>query len=57
MSSRRAMTPFKAGLLTAVVLGLLAFFGFTKANPFTDPYVLKAAFRDVRSLKPARPCE
>jgi phospholipid/cholesterol/gamma-HCH transport system substrate-binding protein len=55
VSSRRAMTPFKAGLLTAVVLAMLAFFGFTKANPFTDPYVLKAAFRDVRSLKPRSP--
>ena len=55
VSSRRAMTPFKAGLLAAVVLVLLAFFGFTKANPFADPYELKAAFRDVRSLKPRSP--
>jgi virulence factor Mce-like protein len=49
------MTPFKAGLLAAVVLGLLVFFGFSKANPFADPYELKAAFRDVRSLKPRSP--
>ncbi len=55
MSARRAMTPFKAGLLAAVVLGLLAFFGFTKTNPFDNPYELKAAFRDVRSLKPRSP--
>ena len=55
MSSPRSMTPFKAGLLAAVVLALLIFFGFSKANPFANPYELKAAFREVRSLKPRSP--
>jgi phospholipid/cholesterol/gamma-HCH transport system substrate-binding protein len=49
------MTPFKAGLLTAVVLALLAFFGFSKANPFSNPFELNAAFRDARNLKPRSP--
>ncbi len=55
MTGRRGLTPFKAGLLTAVILVLLAYFGFSKDNPFANPYELKAAFRDVRSLKPRSP--
>ena len=52
----RAMsTLFKAGVLAAVLLVLLAYFGFTKANPFANPYELKAVFRDVQSLKPRSP--
>ena len=35
------MTPFKAGLLALVLIGTFAYFGFTKINPFSDPYVLK----------------
>ena len=34
----RAVTNFRAGLLAIVVVGLGAFFGFTKTNPFADPY-------------------
>ena len=49
---RAPITPFKAGLLAVVVLVVLAYFGFTKANPFSNPYELKAAFRDARNLKP-----
>jgi phospholipid/cholesterol/gamma-HCH transport system substrate-binding protein len=49
---RAPVTPFKAGLLALVVLVVLGYFGFTKANPFSNPYELKAAFRDARNLKP-----
>jgi len=49
---RRPVTPFKAGLLALVVLVVLAYFGFTNANPFSNPYELKADFRDARNLKP-----
>ena len=31
------MTPFRAGVLALVVVSLLYYFGFTKANPFSNP--------------------
>ena len=49
------MTTFKAGILALTTLLLLAYFGFTKANPFANPYELKAMFRDVQTLKPRSP--
>ena len=49
------MTPFRAGLLAIVLIGVLAFFGFTKANPFSNPYELKATFDTANNLKPRSP--
>jgi phospholipid/cholesterol/gamma-HCH transport system substrate-binding protein len=49
------MSPFKAGVLAVTTLLLLAYFGFTKANPFSNPYELHAMFRDVKNLKPRSP--
>jgi phospholipid/cholesterol/gamma-HCH transport system substrate-binding protein len=46
------VTPFKAGVLALVVIGVLAYFGFTKANPFANPYELNAVVDDARNLKP-----
>jgi phospholipid/cholesterol/gamma-HCH transport system substrate-binding protein len=45
------MTAFKAGVLALVLIATFAYFGFTKANPFSDPYVLKAAVVDARNLQ------
>jgi phospholipid/cholesterol/gamma-HCH transport system substrate-binding protein len=49
------MTAFKAGVLTLVVLALASYFGFTRANPFADPFELKAVVRDAQNLKPGAP--
>jgi len=49
------MSVFKAGVLAITTLVLLAYFGFTKANPFSNPYELKAMFRDVQNLKTRSP--
>ena len=49
------MTAFKAGVLAVTTLVLLTYFGFTKANPFANPYELKAMFRDVENLKTRSP--
>ena len=49
------MTALKAGVLTLVVLVVAAFFGFTKSNPFSDPYELNAVVRDAQNLKPGAP--
>src|SRR5918994_2022900 len=49
------MSPFRAGILALVVVALGASFGFTKANPFANPYEFKAVFNDVNNLKPKSP--
>jgi phospholipid/cholesterol/gamma-HCH transport system substrate-binding protein len=49
------VTALRAGVLALTVLVVLAFFGFTKANPFANPYELKAMFREVNSLKAGSP--
>jgi phospholipid/cholesterol/gamma-HCH transport system substrate-binding protein len=56
MSKRSdGMSPFRAGILALVVVGLFTYFGFTKANPFANPYEFKAVFNDVNNLKPNSP--
>ncbi|HEX6652220.1 MAG TPA: MlaD family protein [Thermoleophilaceae bacterium] len=49
------MSTFKAGVLAVTTLLLLAYFGFSKANPFSNPYELHALFRNVQNLKPRSP--
>jgi ABC-type transporter Mla subunit MlaD len=49
------LSPFRAGVLALVVLGLLTYFGFSKANPFANPYEFRAVFNDVNNLKPRSP--
>jgi phospholipid/cholesterol/gamma-HCH transport system substrate-binding protein len=49
------MSLFKAGILAITTLLLFTYFGFTKANPFANPYELKAMFRDVQNLKTRSP--
>ena len=49
------MSVFKAGVLAITTLVLLTYFGFTKANPFANPYELRAMFRDVENLKTRSP--
>ena len=49
------MSPFRAGVLAIVVLGLATYFGFSKANPFANPYEFRAVFNDVNNLKPKSP--
>ena len=56
MSKRsNGMSPFRAGVLALVVLALATYFGFSKANPFANPYEFKAVFNDVNNLKPRSP--
>jgi virulence factor Mce-like protein len=49
------MSAFRAGLLTLVVIVVAAYFGFSKANPFANPYELRAVVRDAQNLKPGAP--
>jgi phospholipid/cholesterol/gamma-HCH transport system substrate-binding protein len=49
------MTPFRAGIVTAVLIALFAYFGFSKANPFADPYELNAVFENSNRLAKRSP--
>ena len=49
------MSVFKAGVLALVVLVVATYFGFTKANPFANPYELQAVVRDAQNLKQGAP--
>jgi phospholipid/cholesterol/gamma-HCH transport system substrate-binding protein len=52
---RNGMSPFRAGVLALVLVVMFTYFGFSKANPFANPYEFKAAFNDVNNLKPKSP--
>ncbi|HEX2233135.1 MAG TPA: MlaD family protein [Thermoleophilaceae bacterium] len=49
------MSKFRAGILALALLAVLSYFGFTKANPFANPYELHAVFDNVSNLKPRSP--
>jgi virulence factor Mce-like protein len=49
------MSVFKAGVLAVVVIVVATYFGFTKANPFANPYELQAVVRDAQNLKQGAP--
>ena len=49
------MTALRAGILALVVIVVAAWFGFTKANPFANPYELNAVVRNAQNLKPGAP--
>src|SRR5215204_977695 len=56
MSPRsNGMSPFRAGILALVLVVLFSYFGFTKSNPFANPYEFKAVFNDANNLKPKSP--
>jgi phospholipid/cholesterol/gamma-HCH transport system substrate-binding protein len=49
------ISPFKAGLIAAVLILVFSFFGFSRYNPFAHPYKLHATFRSANSLQPKSP--
>jgi phospholipid/cholesterol/gamma-HCH transport system substrate-binding protein len=49
------MSAFRAGVIAIVLIAVLSYFGFTKANPFASPYELHAVFDNVNNLKPNSP--
>jgi virulence factor Mce-like protein len=56
MRRRRVrLSSFAAGVVALVVIAVAAFFGFTGANPFANPFELRASFRDAQNLKPGAP--
>jgi phospholipid/cholesterol/gamma-HCH transport system substrate-binding protein len=49
------VSAFRAGVLALVVLVVAAYFGFTKSNPFANPYELHAVVRDAQNLNSGAP--
>jgi phospholipid/cholesterol/gamma-HCH transport system substrate-binding protein len=49
------VTAFRAGVLTLVVILVAAYFGFTRANPFANPYEVSAVVTNAQNLKPGAP--
>jgi virulence factor Mce-like protein len=49
------VSAFRAGVLALVVLVVAGYFGFTRANPFANPYELRAVVRDAQNLTPGAP--
>jgi virulence factor Mce-like protein len=49
------ISPFKAGLLAVVIIGVFSFFGFSRYNPFAHPYKLHATFQSANNLQPKSP--
>jgi ABC-type transporter Mla subunit MlaD len=45
------MSPFKAGLIAVLLLVVGSYFGFTKANPFANPYKLSGVFENASGIK------
>jgi phospholipid/cholesterol/gamma-HCH transport system substrate-binding protein len=49
------VTPLRAGVLAAVLIALFTYFGFSKANPFANPYELTAVFENSNRLAKRSP--
>ena len=49
------MSAVKAGILAVVVLVVASYFGFTKANPFANPFELEAVVRNAQNLQVRAP--
>jgi len=48
----RERSPFAVGLVALALVVVVTYLGFTKDNPFSDKFQVKAAFRTVNDLKP-----
>ena len=52
---RTGASPLAVGILTGIVVCIGLYFGFTKANPFANPYEVKAVFASATSIRPKSP--
>ncbi|MEJ7715092.1 MAG: MlaD family protein [Thermoleophilaceae bacterium] len=53
--SNKGISRFKAGLIAILLIAVGTYFGFTKTNPFANPYKLTAVFETVNNLKIGSP--
>jgi phospholipid/cholesterol/gamma-HCH transport system substrate-binding protein len=55
MARVRGVSPFRAGVVALIFIVGFSYFGFSKTNPFSDPYELHALFDTANRLKPNSP--
>jgi virulence factor Mce-like protein len=48
---RRGRDPFRVGVLTVIGILVLSYVGFTKWNPFAQPFTFKAEFPSANSIR------
>jgi phospholipid/cholesterol/gamma-HCH transport system substrate-binding protein len=51
----RGLSAVKAGLIALVVIAVFSYFGFTKSNPFADPYEVQALFENADNVTAKAP--
>jgi phospholipid/cholesterol/gamma-HCH transport system substrate-binding protein len=54
-AQKTGVTPLRAGVIAIVLIALFSYFGFSKNNPFADPYELNAIFEKANRIKPRSP--
>lgn len=52
---RTGMDPFRAGLIAIAVIVALSYWGFTKVNPFSNPFEFQAVFQNANNVRPNSP--
>jgi phospholipid/cholesterol/gamma-HCH transport system substrate-binding protein len=52
---RRGLSPLAVGVLFIIITGVVAYFAFTKANPFASPFEVKAVFSNALNIRPNSP--
>ena len=48
---RKGRDPFRVGVVTAIGILVVSYFGFTKFNPFAQPFTFKAEFPSANSIR------
>ena len=52
---RTGRSPIAVALVAIVVIGLICYFGFTKNNPFSQPFQFQAVFSSANSIRLSSP--
>ena len=52
---RTGANPITVALIAIVVIGLICYFGFTKNNPFSQPFQFQAVFSSANSIRLSSP--
>ena len=51
-TQQRGPSVFVIGVIALVLVAAVTYFGFTKSNPFANPFEVKVAFKTANDLKP-----
>ena len=54
-AQHKGMPNFRAGMIALILVVVGVYFGFTKSNPFANPYEVQAVFDNVNNLKKRSP--